>query len=50
MLRDTARYRVEKAIELRGKPLASTPTDLAMALQVREILGLAAFQSAEQTE
>ncbi|WP_136088681.1 PucR family transcriptional regulator [Auritidibacter ignavus] len=47
--RNTVRYRVEKAIELRGKPLASTPTDLAMALQVCEILGLAARQFSEQS-
>ncbi|PXA76843.1 CdaR family transcriptional regulator [Auritidibacter sp. NML100628] len=47
--RNTVRYRVEKAIELRGKPLASTPTDLAMALQVCEILGLATRQFSEQS-
>ncbi|AXR74605.1 polyketide synthase regulator [Auritidibacter sp. NML130574] len=48
--RNTVRYRIEKAMELRGKPLASTPTDLAMALQVREILGLAALEKGQHAE
>nr|WP_272902540.1 helix-turn-helix domain-containing protein [Brevibacterium daeguense] len=48
--RNTVRYRVEKAIELRGKPLASAPTDLAMALQVCEILGLAALRRGEHSD